>query len=728
SAQDPVRKDVLELLLRVFDREELKFVPALQFSAPLVELEAIRHRGGSEAVGIDVIGSDGKPWLARHEAREELAPYYNPLNPRVQEAMLAVLDELVERCGKHPSLAGVAIHLSADGYAQMPGAEWGYDEDTLARFERETRVDLGPSGPEELPRRAALLAGRYRDAWLAWRAKTLAEFYRRAAAELTAARPDVPLYLATSDIFSRPDLQRQLRPALPQNTTPDDLLLAVGIDPVQLRDVPNVVLLRSRRFTPTRSLVAQAVNLQFNQSFELDDAFAKADRSGVLFLHERQEARLASFDAKSPFRNTHMRLVSLVSPSAQANRQRFIRALAVNDCQSLIDGGWLLPMGQEDELREIISVFRELPAGAFETLGNATQPVVVRSMARGDQTWLYAVNDSPWKMTVTLPVMMTDGCHLLPLGARRAVALQGEGVQRVCMLDLGPYELVGATITGGEVHFGSPKVNVPGRVVENLEARIRDLWSRTAALKSPTPLEGLVNADFEQKAPKGTAIAGWELGAQRGAEAKLDNSQPRKEGAAVRLSSQTSGAQLTSMPFPKPPSGRLSAEIWLHIADNGVQPTLRVGIEANDGETWYRYATVGAAGSQKLQSTWGQYIFPVTDLPGDTTSTLRLRFELVGAGTVWIDDIELFDLDFTDDERLELSKVITLAEYKRKSEALGDCLRVLDSYWPRYLLANVPLTQPLATKPETVVEPAAPPEPETKPGIMDRLRRTWPWR
>ncbi len=118
----------------------------------------------------------------------------------------------------------------------------------------------------------------------------------------------------------------------------------------------------------------------------------------------------------------------------------------------------------------------------------------------------------------------------------------------------------------------------------------------------------------------------------------------------------------------------------------------------------------------------------MTDLPGETTTSLRLRLELIGSGAVWIDDIELTDLDFTDTERLELSKVITLAEFKRKNEEYGECLRVLEGYWPRFLMDNVPLTQPLATRPPAAVDPIAPTETEARPGVIDRLRRVWQWR
>src|SRR5262249_37897986 len=82
TGQDPRRKDTLELLLRLFDREGLVLVPALDFASPLPELEALK-RAADEASGIEWIGADGAAWSAHHAPRQGLAPYYNLLDPRV---------------------------------------------------------------------------------------------------------------------------------------------------------------------------------------------------------------------------------------------------------------------------------------------------------------------------------------------------------------------------------------------------------------------------------------------------------------------------------------------------------------------------------------------------------------------------------------------------------------------------------------------------------------------
>src|SRR4030042_1784429 len=62
EGQDPVRKDVLEMLLRLFDREQLALIPALDFSTPLSELEAELRRGAAGRGGRPpVAGGRGDP-------------------------------------------------------------------------------------------------------------------------------------------------------------------------------------------------------------------------------------------------------------------------------------------------------------------------------------------------------------------------------------------------------------------------------------------------------------------------------------------------------------------------------------------------------------------------------------------------------------------------------------------------------------------------------------------
>ena len=86
-----------------------------------------------------------------------------------------------------------------------------------------------------------------------------------------------------------------------------------------------------------------------------------------------------------------------------------------------------------------------------------------------------------------------------------------------------------------------------------------------------------------------------------------------------------------------------------------------------------------------------------------------MTFELAGAGEILVDDVQVFDLPFTDPERVELLKLISLASVKLDSGQLADCARLLESYWPQFLVANVPLqvlNTPVARRPR---EPMRPP-------------------
>ena len=282
SGQDPVRKDVLELLLRLFDRAELKLIPSLEFAAPLPALESISRSPDASGANIALVGEGGRPWLAMQRSRNGLAPYYNPLEPRVQAAMIAVVGELAARYGKHPSLAGLAIKLSADGYTHFPSEAWGADDDTLARFLSARAPNQESLTPADA--RPRLAAGTMREEWLDWRVSEMAAFYTRLR-KLFAGTSERPLYLNGADLFDRPDLRASLEPALPRTTSTVDLLRGMALDPERLTRDGRIVFPRAQRIAPVDDLTMQAANIELNQSTELDQSLAATQSPASLFFH-----------------------------------------------------------------------------------------------------------------------------------------------------------------------------------------------------------------------------------------------------------------------------------------------------------------------------------------------------------------------------------------------------------------------------------------------------------
>jgi hypothetical protein len=209
SGADPVRKDVLEVLFRVFDREGLRLVPAVQLAAPLPALESladkadIRHRN-----------HDGQTWAQHFPTESAAAPHYNILHNEVQTELTAVVDQLVTRYGNHPSFAGLSIQLSGDGYGLLPGVAWGMDDATVARFASKHGLELPGEGRTPFRQRAALLLGKHLPQWKQWRQDELTSFYGLLAARVAADASERQLILATENLFSGPVAAERLRQAV----------------------------------------------------------------------------------------------------------------------------------------------------------------------------------------------------------------------------------------------------------------------------------------------------------------------------------------------------------------------------------------------------------------------------------------------------------------------------------------------------------------------------------
>jgi hypothetical protein len=171
--------------------------------------------------------------------------------------------------------------------------------------------------------------------------------------------------------------------------------------------------------------------------------------------------------------------------------------------------------------------------------------------------------------------------------------------------------------------------------------------------------------------------------------------------------------------------------VWLKTNDVAKQPPLRLAIEGKlDGQTYYRCAKVGAENQAALlQNEWRHFRFQVTDLPPQGLTDLKIGFDLMGTGEVWIDDVQLLDMWFFNHERDELLKRIAAADFQLEQGAIADCAKFLDSYWPRLLIQETPAPSRLAQNvplPPTKSGPLpknANPQPPPK---SESEAKTWP--
>ena len=121
------------------------------------------------------------------------------------------------------------------------------------------------------------------------------------------------------------------------------------------------------------------------------------------------------------------------------------------------------------------------------------------------------------------------------------------------------------------------------------------------------------------------------------------------------------------------------------------QPPVRISVEgAENGSNYYRFAEVGALaqdGAQnQLASQWKRFVVHFDDLPMRSDSSLRVGFDLMGQGTISIDNVEVYDRWMDENDLKALTQMFAgVGPSIAKMEKLESCRQILNGYWPRFL-------------------------------------------
>lgn len=740
SGQDPVQKDVLEMLFRLFDRANLTLIPSVHFSSTLEGLERQLRANPAEARGIALVDRQGKAWREGYETKRGMGPHYNPLDKRVQTAMHRVLNEITDRYGEHRSFGGLGLQLSPDTYSLLPGEHWGNDEVTWQRFQQDH--DISVSG-----RKSREDAFRSRDdqrAWLHWRASLLARFHQEMLESLQTKRDDARLYLLGGDIFTNPLVQPMLRPTIPNRLRVDEALLQMGIAAENYAEQNEIVFFRPQRTAPRRPLAQQAININLATNRAADQAFSEFDPAASLFYHERRVLPLPSFNAQSPFGqdNTHTVLYRQATPSAVCNRQRFVHHLALRDVRYFADGGRMLPMGQEDSVRNLFKTLSQLPARKFNTVTPQTttwptQPLVVRTLAHQGKTYLYVVNDSPWHVTAEIDIQAPKRCELEPLGQRQATQSSWYEDQMTWGLDLEPFDVAAATLSTDQAAVETWRVSVDRDTYASLRRKVEELKGRVLRLQQPNPLNTLTNPSFEASPQRPT---GWIAATKKGVAIEVDTETAFEGEQSLKIASQGPVAWIRSDPFDPPKTGRVAVVVRLRVDDPENQPPLRLAIDGKflDESSYYVPFNVGRNSNVKpIGDDWGDkpYVLLISDLPTNELVNIRVGFDLMGAGQVWIDDVHVYDRWFPKHEQDDLMIMRGLAARSLSKGHLADCRRILNGYWSQFLMQHISAqTARMAKAPPATPGGGGggsfpPPQPEEgaeKPSMLDKVKKRLP--
>ena len=736
NGNDPMRKDVVEMMFRMFEREQLELVPVLSLNG---SLPAVKSTGEAELV-------DYNGRLLLPEGANRL-PRYNPLAPMVQDSAERVVVELVKRYQHHYSFRGVAITCRPDTVALLPGEHWACDQPTMERFL--AAVNIEDADRDSLRTRgeiARFLAGPQRENWLAWRAAQMSAFYQRLGRVVSENLAAGTLYLAPVDLYRNAETAASLNPTLHSSRDYRSAMLKLGFDSSWLsEDESNrsIVVLNPHRVSPSDSLGSQRVDIHVSQLDQMNDLFRRRKDPGDVFVHRSSWVHFAQLEQEPPFENQQAPLMrrQQLLPAGASNRRRFVERLFASDARLLVDSSWAIPVVEDEQLIELGRVYSQLPSvqfadvvavdsdGVSEIL-NRSLPVMVRQTATKDGVWFYAVNSSPWPINVRVQLDEAQsfgtrsdedsgagiGSSFVslsePLLDSKALKPFEDDGKRFVTFRVPSWSLVAGRSRDVKTGLSTYSVEFPADADLQLKKRIYRLQSLLVRSTETQPLDVLANSGFETETVEtgsrdkvtgvaaGSTVAGWTNGptggvgdvgqGNGGSSVQLEMTDVHDGDRAIRLTNEAnSPVWIRSNEFSAPETGRLSVSAWLKT-DQPDLP-LRISLEGESGSsTYYRFGEIGGrvsadAGNQ-ADSQWQRFAVHFDDLPIENLDRLRVGFDLMGPGSVLIDRVEIFDRWFDENDSKAITQLLATASTLLSTPATYDrCRRLLESYWPRFL-------------------------------------------
>jgi hypothetical protein len=739
DGRDPVKKDVLELLLRLFDRAGLQMVVSVELGTPIAPLEELAQQ--RDGVGIRWVDALGRGYLDSNPPRDGIGSRYNVLDPRVEQELAQLVGELARRYSHHQAFAGLGLQIGPQTLLQLPPPAFGRDPQTLERFRHHLVASQtgnshtgnlptnNPSVVTPIPTVANLNAWLQQvgdEPFVRWRADQLTATLRRLAAQLAGK----PLVLVTADYHP------------PGVTVPGGDALQAGLDWHALGADPAIVPLRLIRrrllVEPARRVEDASLNedVAWDESLRGTAGHGETSREGTagsLLFHppSRKTLALPASQCDLPQMTFYPQAVA-----GQVERERELaRVLEHSDNKILAIGGWGPNIWADPSTRQFLATFASLPRQNFTTVqspSGAASVVRVRQHRADNALYAYVVNHAPWEMYIQLECEAAAGTRVRRLGpdpqtwtvgtgAASQRLLPGEidvpraanGLSTVWSGTVQPGQLVALEIQGPAREIARWHAQPTRDFSHELTARVDDLTARVAILGYPRPMSGLINGGFEsvsvdQATPSTLALDGW-MRSQHPSDGVRVAAQAFEGKRAVQLKNdETPGARtwLLSKPLETSETGRMAVSIRLRVVSGS--PTTRLALEGRYRGTPLRYSvnitpisrTPAAERSaatpaspdnptadQKLATEWPEqaYWLYVPNLPEGSIEDLRIAIDLTTAGEVAIDDVQLYDFFFTQQERDTLQRqTFVAAERLRKGDPSAS-IRLLDSHWARYL-------------------------------------------
>ena len=449
---------------------------------------------------------------------------FNPLHPTVQKAVLAVTQEIVDRYAKYPAFKGVAVNMWHSTITWFFSLNAGYDDYTTSLFEKETGIDIpvDDKAPDRFSKRYEFLVNNHLEKWIEWRCLKIRDLFRKMRDIVVAARPDLRLTITMWTETTVPGwvgIANSPGHQLYARKTTYDLYREGGFDVKLYQDEPGIevdlslVQARDRDGWGTSGVnTPLESSCMFRDHDFLDyktlDAVESLPTSGAFIFDcwveawgqhkwypckpdDPQAKRFSMMSGKPAEGIFHMNStypkdgfwwdyqLRITSPFQAGCHymEHVAHALAQLDACQITRGGLYLDSAHTDEIQSFVRAYQALPAKKFETVGDSTDPVAVRTLLADGRRYLYLVNREYYPVEVSLK---------LANPTKKAMDLTtGETVDTPdnWRLILGPYHLQAFTLAPDSTITGFT-ATAPSEIVEQLKTQAGEAIEKIERLRA----------------------------------------------------------------------------------------------------------------------------------------------------------------------------------------------------------------------------------------------------
>lgn len=705
DGRDVIPKDVIELLLRMLDREGLHVLLGLHFDGALPPT-LTRHLNADES--LELMDASGRVWSRSTSPTLRTAPRYNPLHATVQGVLERSVEDLLQRYGKHSSFRGVVVEMGGAGHLSFGGDRWGYDPATIDNFFR----SLGGQFPIDPKEKIQLVQNRYRSAFMQWRASQLTQFIQRLGQRIRNKRSDLRLVVSTAGLAKLPPGENDFLEWSDLWLQPEYISLSRGLDLPALSKVQEVDLLHSDIRYPLHQLPQQRWSYAVRDLSWESPQVSLYPRGGSLVLLPPSGRNWPSVELQQPLGLNSAKVWTFhqAYPVSSTGRASWSSQLLTQDRWLMATGGWGPNFGAESTLRESIGVWTALPPVVFSDHPgregqSLSQGVKIRTAEHDGQTFIQLINAAPWKQKVTLQFAKApDNTKAYWVGESSNEIPVSWLQQSSWSVDLEAHQWKAICVDSPNFSIDSWQNEVDSLAIEKAKNQLLELSERVKKLHTTqlAPLPSLINGDFELFDSEGVPV-GWTRSTLPSSRV-TQSDQAYRGKSCIKLENRSEGNAplwIQSSPITLPRTGRMAVELWIRRESGTPEPQVRLNLlgRRTDGTRFERSRWLGRnTGDATIPQRWesSPMVLLVSDLPTAGIDDLRVEIDLVGSGTIYIDEVKLFDIYLHPDERNLIRNQIFAASEPFRDPSLKINLDEIDrlwhGYWGEYLRRFVPLT------------------------------------